>query len=114
MIEILKYERVTNNSKIIGKGDIRVTINEVTWILRRINHFCNGEKKWFSFSNFKDESEEEVKYLPYAEMALKMHNNQLLEALHEPVNKYCLENKIADIKPLDFSNTKNDLEALPF
>jgi hypothetical protein len=114
MIEILKYKRVTTSGKIIGQVDIKVFINEVPWIIRRINHFCNGNKRWFAYSNFKDESTNEPQYLAYAELGMKIHNTQLLEALAEPVAKYCLENNIAEIPTLNISEKKEFVGDLPF
>lgn len=113
-IEILNYRRLNGNSK-IGQLDIRVWLNGTQWIIRRINHFQNGTKKWFGYSNFKNEEDlANVHYLPYAELATKVHNTQLFEALHELVEKYCLENKIAEIPPLDMSIHKDAVEELPF
>lgn len=101
MIKVLHYERV-NKNKIIGYVDVEVNINGVSHILRRINHIQHLEKKWFNFSTFKREhTDGKVEYLPFHELGIKVHNTKLLEALHEAVEKYCLENKIASIPPLN-------------
>ncbi len=114
MIEILHYEPV-NKNKLIGYVDIRVTIHGVGQIYRKINHLADGEKKWFNVPSFKrDVNDPQGTYEAFYEFDKKIHTNQLLEALHEPVKQYCLKNKIAEIKPLDLSGPIQDFGTLPF
>lgn len=101
MIEIIKYKRV-NKNKIIGYVDIKFP----KWnnmIIRRIAHFQgDGGKRWFSLPSFgEDKPNGQVEYAKYWQFETEAHNTQLLEMLDEKVKAYCLENKIAEIEPLN-------------
>ncbi len=114
MIEILHYEPV-NKNKLIGYVDIRVAINGVSFIFRKINHLADGEKKWFNFPTFKrDVNDPKAEYLPFYELDKKIHGTQLLNALHDPVKEFCMKNKIEEIANLDLGKQVEDFGVLPF
>ena len=111
MIEILRYERA-NKNKIIGYVDIKIP----KWgmIIRKIAHFQSGDKRWFNLPTFFRENKDgSPNYLRYWELEQQAHNGQLLESLHDKVKQYCLENKIAEIEPVDFSKPMVEAD-LPF
>lgn len=108
MIEIVNYERVCKN-KVIGYVDVVIPAMMVPkMIIRRIAHLQSGDKKWFNLPTFKSEKEDgSFQYHRYWQFELEAHNGQFLEALQEQVKKFCLENKIADIEPLQFVTPEN-------
>lgn len=100
MIEILNYEPVQKKS-IIGFVDIKLP----KWnnlIIRRIMHIQGQDgKKWFKFPSFSKEKPDGTKeYFCYFEFELNAHSNHILGLLSEPVKKFCLENKIAEISDI--------------
>jgi hypothetical protein len=102
MIEVLHYEKA-NKNKIIGFVDIKVTIDKLTMIIRKIAHFQNGNRKWFNLPTFtRDKIDGAKYYLKYWQFELEVHNGQLLELLHEKVKEYCTKNNIQEIEPLNF------------
>jgi hypothetical protein len=115
MIEILNYEKA-NKNKIIGYVDIRLP----KWnnmIIRRIAHVQgDGGRRWFNLPTFPREKGDGTQdYVRYWEFETQVYNGQLLEELPELVKQYCLQNKIAETTPLNFSAPPIDMsEDLPF
>jgi hypothetical protein len=112
MIKVLHYERV-NKNKVIGYLDIEVIIGGISHIFRKINHIQQGNKRWFNYPTFRRPTQgEETEYLPFHEFGVKIHNTQLLDALHDVVEKYCLENKISPIPILELESEEKELHTL--
>src|ERR1700731_1168758 len=113
MIEVIHYERA-NKNKIIGYVDIKISLNGMTMIVRKISHVQSGDKKWFNLPTFARDVKGTDKplYLKYWQFDLDAHNGQLLEKLTEKVTQYCEQNKIEEVKPLNFASTMNSMSEL--
>ena len=102
MIEILHYERA-NKNKIIGYVDVKIIINGLSFILRKLSHMQSGDKRWFNFPSFARKKQNgENEYLRFWQLEIEVYNNQILEKLSEKVKEYCEKNNIPEIQPLDF------------
>lgn len=101
MIEIINYERVNDGKKI---GYVDIYLPKRKEYISRIAHFQSGDRRWFNLPCYQKKfSDGTVKYYPIWRMDPDTHNNDLLEALSDPVKIYCLEHKIAEIEPLNLS-----------
>jgi hypothetical protein len=114
MLEILHYE-VANKNKIIGFVDIKITVQSLTMIIRKIAHFQSGDRKWFNLPTFARDNEAGTSlYLKYWEFEIGAHNGQLLELLSEKVKDFCQKNNIQEIQPLNFDRPPTSMDELPF
>ena len=115
MIEVINYEKA-NKNKVIGYVDIKLP-NWGNMIIRRIAHIQGDDgSRWFNLPSFpREKGDGTQQYFKYWEFEQGTHNGQLLDQLKEAVKKYCLENKIAEVQPLNFSAPPFDMsEELPF
>jgi hypothetical protein len=89
MIEIINYEK-TEKNKVIGYVDIKLTCEQPTvWVLRKIAHLENQDKRWLNFPSFpKDQPDGSQKYFRYAELFVPQLNVNLLEHVHSELKKY--------------------------
>lgn len=116
MIEVLHYEHA-NKNKIIGYVDIKVSVNGLNMIIRKIAHFQSGDRKWFNLPSFgREGSDGNLKYLKYWQFEQEAHNGQLLEALAEKVKLFCKDNNIKETEnePLSFHKPAANIDVLPF
>lgn len=114
MIEVLHYE-TANKNKIIGFVDIKVTVNGLNMIIRKIAHLQSGDRKWFNLPTFsRDKEDGTPQYFKYWQFDLEAHNGQLLEALDDKVKEYCATNNIKEIEPLNFHTPAANMDELPF
>jgi len=99
MIEIINYERVNDGKKI---GYVDIYLPKRKEFLSRIVHLQSGDRRWFNLPCYsKEGADGKVKYFPIWRMDPDIHNGQLLEAIVEPVKRFCQERNIADIEPLN-------------
>lgn len=115
MIEILNYEPA-NKNKIIGYVDVKVSLKDISMIIRKIAHFQTGEKRWFNLATFSKEKENGFKeFLRYWQFESEVHNNQFLDALGDKVKEFCEKNNIKPIEPLNFEEmVPTSSDELPF
>lgn len=114
MIEILNYERA-NKNKVIGYLDVKVNLNGLAMIIRRISHLQSGDRKWFNLPTYsKDKPDGSRQYFKYWQFETEAHNGQFLETLTEKVKEFCQKNNIEEIAPLNFDIQTTKNEELPF
>ena len=114
MIEVLHYE-TANKNKIIGFVDVKISLNGMSMIIRKIAHLQSGDRKWFNLPTFsRNKADGSPHYLKYWQFELDAHNGQLLEKLAEKVKEHCKDNNIKEIAPLNFHASTKNLDELPF
>lgn len=115
MLEVLHYE-TSNKNKVIGYVDIKMSINSLTMVIRKIAHVQSGDRKWFNLPSFKrSKSDGTFTYLKFWQFEAEAHNGQFLESLSDKVKEYCQKNDIKQIEALNFDVSIPSMdETLPF
>ena len=113
MIEILNYEKVGRN-KIIGYVDVKLIINGISMIIRKVVHFQSGDKKWFNLPAFKEERNGNTKFFRYWQFEADGHNTKFLNVLTDKVKEYCDKHGIKEFETLNFDDKMVPIEEVPF
>jgi hypothetical protein len=110
VIEIINYERINDGKKI---GYVDIYLPKRKEFISHILHLQSGERKWFALPSYaKQMPDGKYKYFPFWKLENELHNQQLLEALSDPVKKYCAAKGIKDVEQLNL-NFEID-EQIPF
>ena len=87
MIDILRYEK-TNIGDIIGYMDIAYDIDSRRFIIRKIPHIQNGNKRWCNLPSFIRYNEEgKAEYLKYFECK-ELFGSSFFETLNEKAKEH--------------------------
>ena len=114
MIEILSYEQV-NKKKLVGYLDVKMTMNGIKMVLRRIPHFYDGTKEWLGLPSFSiPQADGKYSYHRYWELDLQAHNTQLLENISTAFKEYKEKNKIKMTTPAPLHFGGEPTEEIPF
>jgi len=97
---------------VIGYLDIKVKIDKLTMIIRKISHLQSGDRRWFNLPTFcREKADGTPNYLKYWQFELEVHNGQLMEALSDKVKEYCQLHNIEEIQPLSFESSAVTFES---
>lgn len=91
MIEVLSYERAEKN-KLIGYVDVKIP--KAGLLIRRIAHFKNGEREWFSFPAYSiPKAEGGYNFIPYIQYESEVHKNEFFKQLSIKVKEHLSSKK---------------------